>query len=180
MPVAPNADLNSLGLSTFTQTQKIVNPNPYDNANFGKTLAIKETSDVLFVGSDIANTIEITTFDDNTTSFDQTSIVFKDEIVKSGAVFVYDYVTEKVDNINNPGFMIFSQYLEPGNIAIYDQFGTSIAAYGTNVVVGALGSDYFGSNFGALYGFRNPTERNWTVTSSAVARVDIEIGRAHV
>ena len=175
LPGNTGTALTDLGLDIFTNTQTIKNPNPYDNANFGKTLALKNTADVLFIGSDVANTIEITTFDDSTTSFDQTSIVFKDEIIQSGAVLVYEYIAEKVDNTDRPGFFIFSQYLEPGSMARYDQFGASIAAYGNNVVAGALGSDVFGANYGALFGFRNVSERSWATTSTAPAKVDIDI-----
>lgn len=168
------AAIGDLGLAPFGLAQAINNPTPTHDAKFGTCITMKNTSDVVYIGSSTATTVEPTTFDNDTTSFDLSSIKFKDQIFGSGAVAVYELITEREDNESRPGHYIFAEYLQPGAMQFDDQFGTSIAAYGNYAVVGAPGSDTFGTNFGSLFAFKSNMTRSWNVSGQSSDKVNLQ------
>ena len=173
--------LTDLGLDVFSEIQVISNPNPEANSDFGKSLAIHNTGNKIYIGSDVATGVQFTTFDADLTTFDLDSIKFKDEIPESGFVVVYEYVSDRVDVITSPGAFIFSQWLQPGSLTFQDKFGSSIAAYGTYCAVGSPGSDYFGTDQGSIFTFKASGDKTWTVSGQPASKVDVStINRVYI
>lgn len=165
--------LADLGIDVFDYTQTIDNPVPDSSSQFGKTITIHPAANKIYIGSDSGTGVEFTTFDSATTTFDENSIKFIDEVIQSGSVAVYERIAARVDSIDEPAFFIFSEFLEPGSFQYEDKFGTSIAASGNYVVVGSPGSDYFGTDYGSLFAFKASQNLSWNVRNQAVARVDL-------
>ena len=162
-----------LGFIIYSVIQRIDNPNPEANTQFGKALAVHNTANRLYVGSDQGTGVQFTTFDNKLTTFDLNSIVFKDEVTQSGFVVVYEYIGDRVNTSTSPGSFIFTQYLMPGSLTFQDQFGISIAAYGDYCAVGSPGSDFFGTDFGSVFAFKASDTQSWIVNGTPVSKVDV-------
>jgi hypothetical protein len=166
--------LTDLGLDVFKNTQTISNPNPIADDQFGTVLAISDDALKLAIGSALETSIETTSFDGNTTTFDLGSLKFVDQVGQSGAVLVYEYVSDRIDNDSSPGSFILDRYLEPGNLQLANKFGSSVAMNGSYIAVGAIGDDKFGSNYGAMYVFAAAKSTAWYVDGQAVPRVNTD------
>lgn len=165
--------LTDLGIKVFDYSQTILNPVPDSSSNFGKIIRIHENANKIYIGSDSATGVEFTTFDSATTTFDANSIKFIDEVIQSGSVAVYERISQRIDSIDEPNYVIFSEFLEPGSFKFQDQFGRSIAVAGNYCVVGSPGSDYFGTDYGSLFSFKKTQEVSWNIRNQAAARVDV-------
>lgn len=171
--------ISKLGLNIFPQTQVIKNPENHAYDYFGKSVKVNANSDALFVGSDIANTLEDTTFDVgftvNSTTFDSMSTNFKDYVETSGSVWTFNYLNDTRNSITYPGQFAFSQHLTPyPGLKSKVGFGSAIAVTKYGLLVGSNtdSSAYF--NAGRVYQFENPDQLlGWDVYRSEDAKVDI-------
>jgi len=167
--------LDQLGLTVFEYVEEITNPtaNPYDN--FGKIVKINDSSDVLAVGSDNGITVSDCTFDNNTTTFDAISTSFSDAIT-SGAVWVFSYIQDARNNIDNPGNFNFVQQISPQGNALVSgaNFGSGLDFKNYRMVIGS--TDYTGTllNQGQAYLYTNPQQlTGWDVIREESPKVDI-------
>jgi hypothetical protein len=177
------AALEDLGLDIFELTQTITNPFPEQQDNFGEVLSISSDALKVFVGSTQDSTIQLTTFDKNTveTTFDQVSVLFRDDIGVSGSVLVYEYVSERVDTNERPGFFILDTFLRAANTSSFDRFGASIAHYNGTIAIGAVGHDTNGNNYGSVMLFRSSRFSAWYVSGAAEEKVDVRaINRMYI
>lgn len=174
--------INQLGLDVFTQTQILENPtkNAYDN--FGYTIRIDNTSTMLGVGSPVATTYENTTFDRykellsnsqevfgtpyvtrvrgglrvSDTTFDAKSTTFTDK-VKSGAVWMFNYLPDARENISHPGTFTFIEQLTPNklnlNLVSGVGFGSAIDIRNYEMLVGASTDSQVEYQSGTVYKF---------------------------
>ena len=114
----------------FIATQIITNPSTDGNSNFGIAIDANSTADRLIISSK-GNFEVVTNFDQGTTSFDQLSTTFYDEITDSGTVYLY------VRQINR---FVYSQEITTSTIStiIGTDYGHSIAISNDNsIYVGA-------------------------------------------
>jgi len=176
--------LTDLGLNVFVETEIISNPTNFAYDNFGQKVFIDSTTNRLAVGSTEATTIVDTTFDKATleTKFDADSTEFKDPI-KSGAVWVLNYLGDSRNNINNPGKFAYAQQIKPDNILNPNfqlvanmKFGSAIDIQNQKMFIGARGDGTIDiSNAGTVAVFSNPDNLyGWDVYRSESAKIDLD------
>ena len=196
--------LTDLGLDIFIQTERIANPtsNPYDH--FGYVVTIDDTSTILGVGGPDATTLQLTTFDvyanlninsstiygttyvDNSqgvksvspTTFDAVSTTFTD-LVKSGAVWILNYLNDARHTIDFPGKFDYIEQLTPAGLDFSlvpnVRFGSSIDINNFELLVGAAGDSSVERNGGRVYQFNNPEQLfGWDVIRAQEPTVDIQ------
>ena len=176
--------LTDLGLDIFVQTQVIENPTNFAYDQFGQSVKIDTTAERLLVGSTEAITVVDTTFDKATfeTTFDSDGTIFKDE-VDAGAVWIFNYLEDARNNINNPSLFAYVQQLKPSNISAPNfnitegmKFGSGfdISAETDKIYVGASNESSPAVNGGAVTLFRNLDNLyGWDLYRSQEAKVDI-------
>jgi hypothetical protein len=196
--------LTDLGLDVFVQTERIANPtaNPYDH--FGYVVNIDNTSTILGVGGPDATTLQETTFDvyatlninstsiygtayvDNSqgaksvspTTFDADSTTFTDS-VKSGAVWMLNYLSDARNTVSYPGKFGFIEQLTPASLDFSlvpnVRFGSSIDINNFELLVGAAGDSAVTRNGGRVYQFNNTNRLyGWDVLRAQEPTVDIQ------
>jgi len=170
--------LTDIGANVFVQTQKIINNDNHSYDYFGKKVKINNNSDVLFVGSDIANTLEATTFDVLTTevTFDNHSTNFKDYAQTSGSVWTFSYLPDSRNSINYPGAFNFVEHLTPyPGLKARVGFGHDLDVNSYNMLVGAYKDNTFNTQTGVVYQFKNTDNLNgWDIIRSQEPKVDID------
>jgi len=173
--------LTDIGANVFVETQQILNNDNHSYDYFGKKVKINNNSDVLFVGSDIANTLEPTTFDATNTAtfevtFDGTATKFKDYIQTSGSVWTFSYLLDSRNSINYPGAFNFVERLTPyPGLKSKVGFGHDIDVNTYNLIVGSYTDSTYNKNTGIVYQFKNTQGLNgWDVIRSGGPKVDID------
>jgi hypothetical protein len=170
--------LEDIGITVFVETQTIKNTDNHNYDYFGKKVKINNNSDVLFVGSDIANTIEPTTYDVATaeTFFDADSTRFKDYIQTSGSVWTFSYLPDSRDSVNYPGKFNFVERLTPyPSLKSQVGFGHDIDVNDYSLLVGSYTDNTYGSNTGIVYQFSNRDRLNgWDVYRQQTPKVDVD------
>jgi hypothetical protein len=169
--------LEDIGISVFVETQTIKNLDNHNYDYFGKKVKINNNSDVLFVGSDIANTLELTIFDvaKSETFFDADSTRFKDYIQTSGSVWTFSYLPDSRDSINYPGKFNFVERLTPyPGLKSRVGFGHDIDVSDYSLLVGSYTDSTYDTNTGIVYQFVNQDRLNgWDVYRKQTPKVDV-------
>jgi len=173
--------LTDLGLDVFPQTEIILNPTNFAFDQFGQRVLIDNTSERLAIGSTEAITIADTTFDLATfeTIFDANGTRFKDE-VDSGAVWIFNLLSDSRENIDNPSQFAYVQQLKPSNITSPDfnitegmKFGSAFDLQNQKIYVGAKNESTFETNAGAVALFVNPDNLyGWDLYRYEEAKID--------
>lgn len=172
---------HGLGINSFVLTQKINHPSSFENENFGKAVDIDRTSEFLVIGSDRASTIKTVKFDVinevSTTTFDKNSTKFFDREIQSGAVYVYELMSNDDESISNPSLYAYVQQLQSNTIESFDQFGSSVYIRSNKIIVGSPGYDKTTAitNSGILYDFTNDNTRSWITFREEDSKVDTEL-----
>ena len=169
--------LSDLGLLTFPEVQTIKNQNsgPYDY--FGKKVRINGKSNALFVGSDIAKTMQACTFDVATgvTTIDTGSTTFKDYVNGSGTIWSFNYVTDGRNSIKHPGQFLYVQRLTPTGLKSNAGFGYDIGVNDYTLLTGAYSDSSISNRGGLVHTFNNPTRLlGWDVYKSQSPKVDLD------
>lgn len=182
--VASVADLATLGIALYTNTQVIVSPNALSTAQFGQSIAMN-ASDSLVIGAPAAAGQLETTFDfsDNLkaddTIFDNGATTFVDSFANSGAVFEFDYLPAYNESITNPGKYAYGQNVQRNtitNTGVAPGWGTSVAIADNTIVVGAPGwvSTLAGAGTGLVTQFTaTKPETCWTVDKQPLPMVNV-------
>lgn len=170
--------ITQLGFNIFPQTQIIQNSDNHSYDYFGKRVKINTNSDVLFVGSDIANTLELTTFDvgnNLNTTFDTNSTSFKDYIETSGSVWSFNYLPDSRNSVSYPGQFVYGQRLTPyPGLKAKVGFGSAIDVSAYGLLIGSSTDNNAYANAGRVYQFSSPNKLNgWDVYRSEDNKVDI-------
>jgi hypothetical protein len=165
--------LADLGLEVYAFTQAIEHPNTDNTQRFGTTVKVSDTANTLFVGSSGATATELQTMDQGDTTLDQDSTRLLNVTPSSGAVFVFDYVATKPDNVVTPGQFvsveeIVSDYAQPGA-----NFGASIDAVNGMLVIGADRDSRMVLDAGEVYSYINDGNKpSWQLIRQHNAKVD--------
>ena len=175
---APELD-RTLVFSQIKQYQKIHQPSPRANSNFGENVHVNGNRLLIYASgygprqnttfdkiSDDGSTLLLeTTFDNGATTFSSSNYL-------TGAVFVYTKLNTKY---------IFESILQPNDLEPNGQFGKSMASYDNSIIVGAPGQnktsviDSTFTNAGQVYRFlkESSTDIGWQNTESQPSLVDI-------
>lgn len=129
--------IQDLGLEIFILSQLIKHPGEATTEKFGSVVKVSGDANQIAVGSAGAATVEKTTFDNETTTFDAASMQFIDQIANSGAVYLYDLLDNPFSTATNPALMSFVQQLQGPGIAEGFGFGSSIVYHGNHIYAGA-------------------------------------------
>ena len=174
--------LQDLGLDVFKQTEIILNPTNFAYDQFGQKVQIDATSERLVVGSTEAITVVDTTFDLATfeTTFDADGTRFKDE-VDAGAVWIFNYLSDSRNNINNAGAFAYVQQLTPSNviapgfnITVGMKFGSAFDLQNQRIFVGASNESTRQSGAGSVVLFNNADNlKGWDVFRYQQDKVNI-------
>lgn len=137
----PVASLQALGITAYTQTQKIQSFNKASVSAFGFCVKMNE-QDNLLISAPTETKHQPTIFDftDNCnqddTIFDNGATTWVDRFLDEGNVYDYSYLPAYQEDINNPGLYAFGQFINSDGLTNGPQpkFGYTLA-YSDNVIV---------------------------------------------
>lgn len=165
----------SADLIVFAFMQIIINPYGASNEYFGSKVKLASNAYMLVIGSDRGTTRAFSTYDDNTTIFDDNSTRTNDEIRGSGSVYIYELYDDPRNAVEDPGRYAFAQQLNTGDLNTGDRFGYALDIEAGVITVTALGDDTEVTNGGAVYVFDNPSgDRGWKLIRYQEEKVDID------
>ena len=143
LTVLNSATLSEMGVTLYTQTQKILCPHTYGPTQFGTVVKFNEQGS--FVASAPTGIrYSATTFDftddelDNDTVFDNNATQWVDTFNNAGAVYMFDYLAAYNESLNSPGKFVYAQSTNAQNLDYGAQpmYGQAIDFNNNKVVVG--------------------------------------------
>jgi hypothetical protein len=170
--------------STYAYRESLNDPSVSFNskvlAQFGFNVSVTNNAKSLAVGALSGSGQSDTIFDNNTTVIDTSSTRFIDDVFQSGAVFLFELITDQTIS-NDLGSYSFIQELS-APIKRYDRYGDSVSITNTAIAVGAPGNDVLYSNgqiqtesVGASYVYTNDSANTaWNLTRQQTPAVDID------
>jgi len=170
-----------LGLELYTRTQTILCPHTTGSTQFGTTVKYNEHNSIV-VSAPVGTRYALTRFDftddlnlDNDTVFDNNATQFLDSFVNAGAVYMFDYLENYNENLNNIGAYTYSQSCNAQNL-IYGQqpyYGTALCFSDNKVVIGT--PNFMPQDFdGQVIVYTNQTGiQNWYTYRESTPVVDI-------
>ena len=173
--------LGALGVVPYTNTQIIKAPHKEGPSQFGANIKINEFNSVVI--SALSGTrYEGTTFDfvddengNDDTIFDNNATRFVDSFPNAGAVYMYDYLSNYNENINNAGKYVYAQSVNSQDLIYGDQpyYGTALDFNDYKVVVGT--PNFMPGDVGGQVTIYNNPEKieDWSVYRSSCPIVDI-------
>lgn len=165
-----------IGIDLFHYQQTINCPEDDYYVEFGRSIAVSPSSDLIAIGSSRANNRIDTTIDSKTTYFDARATSFNDLKKQSGAVWLYQYISTAKTTVDNPGAFIAAQRLVHPKIDNLDEYGISVALSKTKIFVGAPGDDTAADNAGTVFSFVNHNNTKiWQTLRSEEPKVDIDL-----
>jgi hypothetical protein len=169
--------LADVGIDLYASQQVIRSPRSKNFNNFGKVVKISPDSQTLAVGTDVGDTILTTTFDSDTTRLDGRNTRIFGTKKQSGAVFVYQLISNPNATVNTPSQFVYAEQLTASDIQEYDRFGTSIDISNNTIYVGAPGHDSDGAaDSGIIYGFANASGlKTWNLIRSETPKIDLDL-----
>ena len=184
LTVFSKAVLDSLGIKEFTQTQTIREVhNTTHPTQFGYSIKFNEYNSVA-IGAPTANRFAATTFDfiddsktNNDTYFDNNFTRFIDSFANAGAVFVYDYMPEYNESLDNLGSYVFAQSANDliTNIGPNAFYGKKIAFSEYALIVGVPDNNTNDGFGGRVVAYRNETNKpNWNIFRKSNDIVDVD------
>jgi hypothetical protein len=173
--------LTSLGFTLYQKTQEITSVHKLGSSQFGDNIKFNQYGS--FIVSAPADTrFTSTTFDffddskDNDTYFDNDFTKFVDGTVNAGSVYMYDYLQNVNESIDDPGQFAFAQSIVDfrEHNGIYPNFGRSLDFSYYNVMVGVPDYENVSETNGKAFHFENALNKaNWSVFRSPSEIVDV-------
>jgi hypothetical protein len=174
--------LTELGIAKYTLTQEIVDPHPAGRTQFGTVIKFNESGSFV-TSAPVAARYEATTFDatdddnyNNDTLFDNNTTQFIDSYQNAGAVYMFDYLSNYNENLNNVGQFVYAQSINALNSEYGAQpyYGTAIDFNDNSVVVGTPNFRP-GYNNGQVIIYKNASgQTDWSVYRQPETPVNIE------
>jgi hypothetical protein len=169
-----------LEFETFVFTQTIESPYPIDYAGFGTSVSIDDSAVNLVVGAPRGTLYLITVWDLNNTDWDEGATDFFDQVIQSGAVYTYDFVTSSSSSVTNPDKFVFGQQISNPDVQTYDQYGTAVNYTDGVLFTGAPGNELGDStmlaNYGRVFVSTNDTRvPAWTMLREQKPVVDVRL-----
>lgn len=168
--------LIDLGLDDYKYTQIIKHPETTGEI-FGTAIKVDQNSGTLAIGSDgadISIPINIDSTLGNPTTFDSGGTNFVDIITDSGAVYIYNLMSNPYEDVGNPSLFAFTQKLVGPNLATGFNFGAAIDLKSDYLIAGVSNDYDIVPGGGSLYYYYNKgAQSGWTLTRFKEPRVDI-------
>lgn len=168
--------LADLGIETYQYVQSILHPDQ-DGEIFGTAIQVDQTNNILVIGSDGADITIAKSFDTSlsaSTIFDSGGTKFIDLIKDSGAVYIYNLMTNPYQDVNNHNLYAFTQKLTGPGLASGFNFGAAFDIKSKNLVVGVANDYGFVTDGGSLYHYYNENlSSGWQLLRYKEPRVDI-------
>ena len=145
LSVVDTATLSEIGITIYSQTQKIMCPHPAGRTQFGTVVKFDKSYSGSFIASaPVGARYSATTFDftddelDNDTVFDNNATQWIDVFTNAGAVYMFDYLSAYNENIDNPGNFVYAQSTNSLDINYGTQpnFGTALDFNSNHVTIG--------------------------------------------
>jgi hypothetical protein len=143
LTVLDSATLGEMGVSLFTQTQKVLCPHTDGPTQFGTVVKFNEQGS--FVASaPVGMRYSATTFDftddelDNDTVFDNNATQWVDTFKNAGAVYMFDYLSTYNESLTAPGKFVYAQSTNAQNLDYGAQpmYGQAIDFNNNRVIIG--------------------------------------------
>jgi hypothetical protein len=161
-----NATTGNLAAGTH---QVIAHPKN-EPGNFGSAIRVSQDGNLLAVGSQGSPSRETTTFDNTALTIDSATTKFIDEILNSGAVYLFEPIINQTIT-NDLGQYSFTQELET-QVHAGDVYGSAIEVKSNLMIIGAPGS--ISSSGVAYIAKKNNYSKTWNLTRSQSPVVDID------
>ena len=150
--------------NSYTRIQSLTNVRPENFGFFGTKIEFMNDSSTLVVYSSNADTSVVTSFDNNTTTFDDSLTLFATSHTNSGRVDIYDRYVNK---------WIFSESLATSNVEL-DGYGSSVTVGSNHVFVGAPYADDNGFKSGRIYEYeKSAGAYSWSVLHKEIKKPDL-------
>ena len=184
LTVLDNATLGELGITLYTQTQKIMCPHLTGPTQFGTNIKFNEFGSSVVISAPAGTRYSSTTFDftddgmDNDTVFDNNATQWVDTFNNAGAVYMFDYLSAYNENLTSPGQFAYAQSTNALDIDYGSQpmYGTALDYNNNRVTVGTpnFNPTYTNDTNGQVVTYVNSTTNNdWSLFRSSSAIVDI-------
>jgi len=175
--------LAELGIQSYSFTQIVTCPHREGPTEFGKSIKFNEFDSVV-IGAPVGANFVGTTFDftddenlDNDTVFDNNATRFVESYANSGAVYMFDLLSNYEGNALNPGAFVYAQSVNTStlNFDFNPYYGYAVDFNNNTVVAGAPNMQGTLITGGQATGFTNATGvRDWTEYRQSAPIVDIE------
>ena len=178
--------LSDLGLNVYANVQSIKHPQTDLVDQFGSQIVSSDDGTTLVISASHGSSLSVDTFDTDSTEFDTGSTMYFDGVEGSGMIYVYGLVGEALSGTAKDQYVL-SQRLSNSNLSANDQFGSSLAANQTTLLVGAPGdsnnigfdpvseANVYITNSGRVYTYNNFTGNvGWDVITKEAPKVDID------
>lgn len=173
--------LQEMGVQIYTQTQVIRCPHTQGITQFGTVIKFNE-SDSFIVSAPVGTRFGDTTFDftddenySNDTVFDNNATQFIDQFVNAGAVYMFDYLSNYNESLDNIGKFVYAQSLNSLSQTYGNQpyYGSALDFNEYSVLVGTPNFKP-GTINGQVISFKNSTGvKDWAKYRSSAEVVDI-------
>ena len=151
--------LELMGVSFWSNMQKIYSPIAQDTLRFGERLAINSAGNTLVAGSTLSNNKLITTFDTALTRFDSRTLTFTDTVYRSGSAHVFEYVPSATETGNDIGTFVYASLLSHNTAKTLERYATGIDISNNFIMSGAPSAQILGMPTGAMYVYYNSTSK---------------------
>jgi hypothetical protein len=174
-------DMYQLGISKYQLTQTINDPHSQGRTQFGTTVKFNEGGSFV-VSAPVAARYEETTFDasdddnyNNDTLFDNNTTQFIDTYTNAGAVYMFDYVSNYNENLNNVGQFIYAQNINAFDLDYGSQpyYGTALDFNNNQVIVGTPNFRPNVNNGQVIIYQNNTGVQDWSVYRNSSPIVDV-------
>jgi hypothetical protein len=188
--VTETVTLTELGIEVYNKTQVINAPHKDGPTQFGTVVKFNEHDSVV-ISAPVATRFSATTFDfiddenqDNDTVFDNNATQFIDTAPNAGAVYMFDYIANFNESLNNVGKFVYAQSVNDHSTVVDNdrslkygfnpQYGQAIDFNDNKVIVGS--PNFLPESIdGKVTVYENLTGvKDWQVFRSSSDIVDIE------
>ena len=136
--------LTELGINLFTKTQVITTPHEVGRTAFGTNVKINNRNSLL-ISAPTSTRYEGTFFDfiddenfDNDTLFDNNATQFVDTYENAGSVFLFEYLANYQESLNNPGKYVYAQNVNDDTLDYGNNpnYGNSLEFVDNKIMIG--------------------------------------------
>jgi len=176
------SDMTQLGIEKYQLTQTITDPHGQGRTQFGTVIKFNEGSSFV-TSAPVSARYEETTFDasdddnyNNDTLFDNNTTQFIDTYANAGAVYMFDYVGNYNEGLNNVGQFIYAQCVNAvsTDYGLQPYYGTALEFNNNQVVIGTPNFKPATVN-GQVIIYKNDSGvQDWAVFRNSSPIVDIE------
>jgi hypothetical protein len=131
----------------------------------------------LAISSEGADTITPTTFDvaETVTTFDSLSTIFVKIVKDSGAVYMYDLISNPYESEDYPSIFTFSQKLTAPGVETGDDYGADIDIVNDIMVIGVTNDSDVAVGGGSVYSYYNQSSKpGWELLRYKEPRVAVD------